>query len=108
MKEILKSKYSRFLLAGLVLNILCAWFSAGFHHADEHFQILEFSNYKMGYTPEIYMPWEFKQKMRAAFLPGIGYVIGEAMTNWCRLYNPFILAFLLRLLTGVAISFYYR
>lgn len=100
MNEILKSKYSRFFIAGLALTIFCAWFSVGFHHADEHFQILEFCNYKMGYTPAIYMPWEFQQKMRAAFLPGIAYVIGEAM-NMCHLYNPFVLAFLLRLLTGI-------
>jgi len=99
-KEILKSKYARLFLGGLALSIIAAWFSTGFHHADEHYQILEFCNYKMGNTQAAYMPWEFQQKMRAALLPGIAYIIGEAM-NGCGLYDPFILAFILRLLTAL-------
>jgi GPI mannosyltransferase 3 len=80
---------------------MCAWFSTGFHHADEHFQILEFCNYKMGFTYASDLPWEFHQKVRSALLPGIAFWLARIM-EWFNLYNPFTLVFLLRLFTGVA------
>jgi GPI mannosyltransferase 3 len=104
LKEILKSKYSRFFIAGLVLNILCAWFSVGFHHADEHFQILELCNYKMGHSPASDLSWEFQQKVRASLLPYIAYGFAKLM-DWCGVYNPFILVFILRLIIGIATWF---
>jgi GPI mannosyltransferase 3 len=100
-KEILQSKYSPLFIAGLALVIICSWFSIGFYQADEHFQILEFCNYKMGHSPATDLCWEYQQKARASLLPGIAYLVGEVM-NWCNLYNPFTLAFLLRLFTAIA------
>jgi GPI mannosyltransferase 3 len=100
-KEIIKSKYARLFLAGLGLFVICSWFSTGFHQADEHFQVLEFCNYKMGNSPAADMPWEFHQKARASLLPGIAYGIAEIMKG-CGFYNPFTLAFLLRLLAAFA------
>jgi GPI mannosyltransferase 3 len=99
-KELIKSKYSPLFIAGLVLVVICAWFSTGFHQADEHFQILEFCNYKLGYSAASDLAWEFQQKVRASLLPGIAYFIAKAMKG-CGLYDPFILAFLLRLFTAV-------
>ncbi|HTA28382.1 MAG TPA: hypothetical protein VK809_11365 [Bacteroidia bacterium] len=100
MKEILQSKYARFFMAGLVLNIICAWFSKGFYHPDEHYQILEFCNYKLGNATAASLPWEFTQKMRASLLPYIAYLLARFM-QLCGFYNPFTLAFLLRLFTGI-------
>lgn len=101
MKKIIKSKYAPYFLAGLVINLICAWFSNGFHQADEHFQILEFCSCKMGNTPAAYLPWEFHEKIRATLLPDIAWVIAKVMT-WCGVYNPFTLSFLLRLFTVIA------
>ncbi|MBK5097796.1 MAG: hypothetical protein JJE01_08435 [Gemmatimonadetes bacterium] len=47
------------LLVALVLNLAAAYFSWGFHQFDEHFQILEFANYKLGNSPASDLPWEF-------------------------------------------------
>ncbi len=101
LKEILQSKYSRFFIAGLLLNILCSWFSSGFHQADEHYQILEFCNYKLGFIPGASLPWEFQDQVRATLLPDIAYGFARIM-QWCGVYNPFFLAFLLRFITGIA------
>jgi phosphatidylinositol glycan class B len=56
------------------LQIPAAFLSLGRHHADEHFQILEFLNYKLGLTPASELPWEFGERMRpfiqvAAYFP---------------------------------------
>ncbi len=99
MKEILNSKYSRFFLVALLVNLLCSWFSIGFNQVDEHYQVLEFCNCKMGHSPASALPWEFHDKIRSSLLPTIAYLIGKAMT-WWGIYNPFILAFLLRLIAG--------
>ncbi len=100
-KKIIASEYARFFGAGLALTVICAWFSAGFHQVDEHFQVLEFCSYKMGNISSSVLPWEFGQKMRPALLPGIAYLIAKTMTCFS-LYNPFIVAFLLRFITGIA------
>jgi GPI mannosyltransferase 3 len=103
MKQIINSNYSPFFYAGFALTVICAWCSMGMYHADEHYQVLEFCNYKLGYTsPNSYsLPWEFYDKIRASLLPDIGYVIGKIL-GWCGLYNPFTLAFLLRLFAGLS------
>jgi phosphatidylinositol glycan class B len=51
MKEIIKSEYSKFFFAGLIFILICAWLSLGYNHPDEHFQVLEFGNYKLGFSP---------------------------------------------------------
>ena len=101
MKEIIKSRYSAFFFAGLFFQLACAWFSIGYNHPDEHFQVLEFCNYKMGHTPLAHLPWEFNFKMRAAILPYTAYFFAKAMSS-AGMYNPFVLAFLLRLFTALA------
>jgi len=49
---------------GVVVHLTAAWFSLGSHHVDEHFQILEFLNYKLGGTPGSALPWEFPAHIR--------------------------------------------
>jgi len=104
LKEILQSKYSKFFLAGLLLNILCAWFSSGYFHADEHFQILEFCNYKLGQLPREFAPWELVAKVRSTLLPWMVYWLTEALAR-IYVYSPFVVVFLLRLFTGIAAWF---
>lgn len=37
-----------FIIA-LIVHFITAFNSIGFYHAEEHYQILEFAHYKMGY-----------------------------------------------------------
>lgn len=92
--------YRKWFLAGLCINILAAIFSAGYHHPDEHFQVLEFANYKLGLAPASELAWEFTEQCRPALQPLIVYLLAKPLIalGW---YNPFTLALLLRLLTGI-------
>ncbi|MBX3164624.1 MAG: hypothetical protein KF900_09085 [Bacteroidetes bacterium] len=100
MKEIFQSPYKKYFLAALLLNSITAWFSVGSHHPDEHFQILEFANYKLGNAPAADMPWEFATKMRPAIQPFITYCFIKCL-SFLNVSNPFTSVFLLRLVMGV-------
>ena len=108
MNDIINSKYARRFFGGLTLTIICAWFSTGFYHVDEHLQVLEFANGKMASTTLSHqgtlsgaeMPWEFHDRLRATLLPDIVYGLAKIMDLF-GFYNPFTLTFLLRLFTGV-------
>lgn len=104
LKEIVKSKYSKFFLAGLVLNVLCAWFSKGFFHVDEHFQIAEFCNYKLGKISLYESPWEVKWRLRSTLMPYLFYWLSRFL-EFIGLYSPFFIAFVFRLFSGIAAWF---
>jgi phosphatidylinositol glycan class B len=101
LKEIAASKYSTFFWIGLLLTIICAWFSAGYLQLDEHFQVIEFANYKLGKIAASDMIWEFQWKVRATLLPWVAYLFLK-LYGLAGMSNPFIAMFLLRLLTGFA------
>ena len=85
---------------GLVVHVIAAIYSEGFHHPDEHFQILEFSNYKLGNSTIADLAWEFDAKTRATLQPFMA-LIAIKLLNFAGINNPFVWAFVLRLLTGV-------
>jgi phosphatidylinositol glycan class B len=88
------------LWISLLLHISCALFSIGYHYDDEHWQILEFANYKLGLSPAADLPWEFTDQIRPTLQPIIVIILAKAMMA-INAYNPFTLAFILRLITGV-------
>ncbi len=95
--------YKSLLKGGWVVYALTAWFSAGYHHPDEHFQLLEFANYKLGNTSAADMPWELGAQIRPALQPTLAM-------GWMWLcgrlgIDIFWQAFALRLL-GAMLSFY--
>lgn len=94
------SRPPRFLfLIGMALYALTAWRSEGYHHPDEHFQILEFANYRLGRTPVDGLPWEFEAQIR----PGLQPMLAFGAIRLCEaagISSPFDQAFLLRLLSG--------
>lgn len=65
----------RIFLLALIAHLICVWFSVGFHHPDEHFQLVEFANYKCGRTPLDKLPWEFPSRMRPGLQPLMAYLI---------------------------------
>lgn len=84
----------------LVLYLVTAWFSEGFHHYDEHFQLLEFAGYKTGKTPVEALPWEFHDKIRPWFQPYVAATVvrGLALVG---VASPFTAAFFLRVLSAI-------
>ena len=85
---------------GLFFLCIAAFFSKGFHHPDEHFQILEMAALKLGLTSPGDLPWEFHEKMRSAFQPWLAVGVDRL---GCRLgiCDPFFITILLRLLSAV-------
>ncbi len=92
--------YRKWYIAGFIFTIVTAWFSVGYHHPDEHFQVFEFCNYKLGLSPAKDLPWEFAANCRSAIQPFKTYVLSKAL-QFLGIYNPFTIAFILRLLMGI-------
>jgi hypothetical protein len=87
-----------FLWGGLAL-LVASVFSTGFHHWDEHFQILEFAGWKLGITPEADLPWEFAARLRPALQPVMVVLLYRFMDLFGT-PDPFVLTFILRLFTA--------
>ncbi len=97
----------RIWIVGAVLLIVSAWCTEGYFHPDEHFQILEFANWKYGLTPTASLPWEFTAQMRPALQPVLAWAAITA-GHWTGHYNPFVLAFILRLCSGLLALYVYK
>ncbi|MFM1930731.1 MAG: hypothetical protein RL226_34, partial [Bacteroidota bacterium] len=95
-----------FVFAILFYSIT-AWFSVGYHHADEHYQIIEFAGVKNGTNSPEHMPWEFHEKIRPALQPYIALAV-FSIADGLNFSDPYFKAFLLRLLTGIMAVFILR
>jgi len=87
-----------FIISLLVYGIT-AWFSEGYHHPDEHFQVLEPAHYKLGRSAAGDLPWEFEAQIRPGLQPAIAYTMIRA-AEMAGIDNPFTQAFLMRLCSG--------
>jgi GPI mannosyltransferase 3 len=92
------------LIVSLMLHISAAWFCDGFFHPDEHFQILEFAQFKLGLSPASDLAWEYSAKIRPALQPCMVMGIYK-IASTLHVTDPFIIAFILRLLTSIAAWF---
>ncbi len=85
---------------GILLVVVTAWLSMGYHHPDEHYQIWEFAKYKLGESPRSDLPWEFEAQMRPGLQPFLAYCAILA-SRFLGVDNPFIQMCWVRLLTGL-------
>ncbi|MBL4707910.1 MAG: glycosyltransferase family 39 protein [Flavobacteriales bacterium] len=102
--RVLEKKEKQFQLLGAICLLLASFFSLGYHHFDEHFQILEFANLKLGHITTDQLPWEFGAKMRPtiqAFMVYTLHLFGKTIG----FVNPFYHSLFLRILSA-ALSFY--
>ncbi len=97
MKAIFTSSYKNFFILSLFIYIITAYFSAGYHHPDEHFQILEFCNYKLGNSFSNDLAWEFSAQSRQALPVFLSFIIIKLL-YFIKIANPFLIAFILRLI----------
>jgi len=104
MRELIRSPYARIFLSGLLVFMVAAFFSMGYHQPDEHFQILEFCNYKLGRSPAADLALEFKTQSRPTLQPYIAYIVIKGLSS-IGIENPFTWAFVLRLLTAISAWF---
>ncbi len=100
MASLFKSSYKYLFILSLLVFLLTAVFSEGYYHPDEHFQILEFANYKLGNSPAADLPWEFKEKIRPALQPAMVYGFIRVLKS-IGIDNPFTYTLLLRIFTAL-------
>jgi len=100
MTEDLGKDLRRSLVILTLVVIVTAWFSETFYFPDEHYQILEFMAFKLGITPASELPWEFGAHIRPWFQPLVYFLIAKPLMI-LGVKDMFVIAFLLRLLTGL-------
>ncbi len=101
-------RYERyFFLAALAVYIVAAWFSTGFYHGDEHYSIIEFANYKMGALSNDQLTWYFGARIRPALQPFIAFIFIKLLQVFS-IADPYMQAFVLRLLTALLALFSIR
>jgi len=89
-----------FIAVAVGVHVAAACFNGGFLNADEHYQIIEFAQYKLGRQSLSALPWEFTAQIRPALQPWLVVVL----IRLCRVFGvttPFTIAFLLRLLSAL-------
>ncbi len=89
----------RIIYAGVALLLAYVVFSMGYYFPDEHFQILEPVHLRLFHEPGHELTWEYALQMRSGFQPLVAYAVGAALQG-AGLYDPFVLAGLLRLLSA--------
>lgn len=80
--------------------LISSIFSVGFFHPDEHYQILEFANYKLGNISSDRLPWEFHEKIRPTIQP----IIALSLIKFLKIFNifsPFLASIILRLISSL-------
>lgn len=88
-----------FLLLVLLIAGVTTFNSHGFYHPDEHWQILEYANFKAGNITADNLPWEYSHQIRQTIQPS--FVCGMLVAG----LPPFTLALLLRVVSLLAAVF---
>ncbi|MCX7280848.1 MAG: hypothetical protein NTX21_04705 [Alphaproteobacteria bacterium] len=94
------SELRRSLVILAVVTLVTAWFSVTFYFPDEHYQVLEFTSFKLGITPASSLPWEFGVRIRPWFQPGVYFLIARPLIA-AGITDMFNITFILRLLTSL-------
>ncbi len=86
-------------IIGILLHLICAYISSGFIHVDEHFQLLEFANFKMGGISANEMPWEWHEYLRPTAQPYFAYYVMQ-FAKLLGIVNPFTISMILRIISA--------
>jgi phosphatidylinositol glycan class B len=87
------------VLIAIIWYIITAYYSIGYIHADEHYQIIEFAGYIDGTNTADDLAWEFNRKIRPATQPVVAYFIFK-VCDFFSINNPYNQALVLRILTA--------
>ncbi len=90
----------RWLGISLCFHLLAGWLSVGFYDMDEHFQILEFLNYRLGRSGAENLAWEFHAHMRSWLQPFLYEGIVRVAIRF-GIHDPFKWAMMLRLFSAL-------
>ena len=101
----IKKKYTYALLLVIaVIYGLTAVNSTGYHHPDEHYQIIEFAGLKDGWNYDFDLTWEYDAQIRPALQPMIALCVFKLLGLF-GVNDPFHLMLGLRILTAILALF---
>jgi hypothetical protein len=89
-----------FMLCISLVYIAVAVNSNGFNNADEHFQIIEFAQFKLGNSDPSALAWEFHSQVRPGLQPFMCFSIFKFL-KFLGINDPYTLSFALRLVTAM-------
>lgn len=84
----------------MITHLIAVFYSIGFHHYDEHFQILEFIAYELDKVPLQELSWEYEARVRPAIQPFFGLHVIHFFKKF-GVSNPDIYALFFRFLSGL-------
>ena len=84
----------------MVFNLVIAWLSEGYSHADEHFQIFEFAAYKIHHYTYSY-PWELTEQIRPSLQVWMLIWAIKFFSYLSPTISPFMIAFIARAMSGM-------
>ena len=96
-------KKQGWFLTGLCLHLLAAWFSIGFLHPDEHYQVIVPLDLKLTGGDFQSLTWDFHSRIRSWFQIALYYPLGKLLYIFNA--SPFFVIFVLRLVTCL-VSFF--
>jgi len=91
--------FYRCLFAALGVHLCAAYFSAGFYHWDEQFQILEATHHVLSRSEFRDLPWEFQAELRPWLQPMTLAAFAHALSLF-GITDPFTWAFFFRLFSA--------
>lgn len=102
LKNFYGERVFKIILASLLFHLLAVFFSEGFHRPDEHLGLMRFTGYKLGIlnAEEALSSWEYPARIRPWFPAYFYYYIGS-IPMLLGIKNPFVLAFLFRLVSSL-------
>ena len=86
------------VLLALILYTITAYYSIGYYHGDEHYQIIEFSGTKTGTHSPDDLAWEYHERSRSTIQPSLCYFIFNILHS-ISIHDPYHQVLILRLLT---------
>jgi GPI mannosyltransferase 3 len=87
-------------ISACVVYLVTAINSNGYYHPDEHYQVIEFANFKLGHTSADELAWEYKAQIRSAIQPAVCYVVWKGLKS-AGIQDPYLLTLVLRVITAV-------
>lgn len=96
----LPKQFNTIVLFAVLVHTIAAWFSVGWHHPDEHYQLIEFTYAITQQKTAANLPMEFGTGMRPSIQVWLTYGIIKAC-ELIAIKNPFFIAIVLRWLTAL-------
>jgi len=105
------SFYALVLAVAAILFFITAYNSHGFYHPDEHYQIVEFAQAKLGIIDTKTLAWEYHEQIRPTAQPMLCFFVLKVLHAF-KIVNPYHQTLCLRLLTAffalIAIHFFVK